>query len=91
MSKPRLIQHGSVMHEKDIFVTPEGYLALIIPGDTTLQEFVLDDMTKMILARDLMTDAAEKMAKKIESLEDVKFSLNNALADMERKYEGRED
>ena len=54
MSKPSLIQHGHVMHEKDIFVTPEGYLALIIPGDTTLQEFVLDDMTKMILARDLM-------------------------------------
>lgn len=89
MSKPRLIQHCTMLHEKDIFMTPDGYLALIIPGDVTLQEFVIDPKTMFTLGVDLIQGAADSMMRRIESLEDANFSLNNNLAEMERKYEGR--
>ena len=85
--KPRLIQHCSLMTDKDIFVTPQGYLALIVPGETTLQEFVIRDDVKIMLGIDLIQSGRDSLMAKIRSQENVIDSLRDNIADLEREVE----
>ena len=87
MTKPRLIQHCSLMTDKDIFVTPNGYLALIVPGETTLQEFVIRDDVKIMLGIDLIQSGRDSLMAKIRSQENVIDSLRDNIADLEKEVE----
>ena len=85
--KPRLIQHCSLMTDKDIFVTPNGYLALIVPGETTLQEFVIRDDIKIMLGIDLIQSGRDSLMAKIRSQENVIDSLRENIHDLEQEVE----
>ena len=87
MTKPRLIQHCSLMTDKDIFVTPNGYLALIVPGETTLQEFVIRDDVKIMLGIDLIQSGRDSLMAKIRSQENVIDSLRENIHDLEQEVE----
>ena len=87
MTKPRLIQYGHVLSEKDIFLTPQGYLALIIPGDTTLQEFVIGDAVKIMLGIDLIQSGYDGMSAKIRFQENAIDSLHQDVSDYEKEIE----
>ena len=89
MSKPGQITHCTELDGGDIFITPQGTLALIIPGETTLHQFYINPRTKVTLGIDLIHTGADTMARKIADLEEVNISLNNNVVEMERKYEGR--
>ena len=87
MTKPRLVQHCSMMTDKDIFITPQGYLALIVPGETTLQEFVIRDDVKIMLGIDLIQSGRDSLMAKIRSQENVIDSLRDNIADLEKEVE----
>lgn len=89
MSKPGQITHCTELRDADIFITPKGLLALIIPGDTTMHQFYISDRTKVTLGIDLIQTAIDNMNRRIDDLEEVNVSLNNNVVEMERKYEGR--
>ena len=85
--KPRLIQHCTQLNEKDIFVTPDGYLALIVPGETTLQEFVIRDDVKIMLGIDLIQSGEDSLLAKIRSQQGVIDSLRENIHDLEQEVE----
>ena len=86
---PGQITHCTELRDADIFMTPKGLLALIIPGEATMHQFYINDRTKATLAVDLIQSATDSMLRRIDHLEDVNVSLNNNVVEMERKYEGR--
>lgn len=87
MTKPRLIQYCTMLTSKDIFMTPQGYLAVILPDDTTLREFVIEDVTKIALGIDLIQSGQDSLIAKIRRQEAVIDSLRDDVADLERELE----
>ena len=85
--KPRLIQHGRLLTDKDIFVTPDGYLGLIVPGETTLQEFVIRDDVKIMLGIDLIQSGEDALLAKIRSQQGVIDGLRDNVADLEKEVQ----
>lgn len=85
MTKPRLINHCTVLGDKDIFVTPNGCLALIIPGEPTLHEFNIDDRVKVMLGIDLIACGSDNMVRKVSHLEDVNCAMHQEISKMENE------
>jgi hypothetical protein len=76
-----------MLTDKDVFVTPDGYLALIIPDDPTLREFVISDVTKITLGIDLIQSGQDGLLAKIRYQENVIDSLRDNIADLERELD----
>lgn len=88
--KPRVICHGLQLDLNQVIIDNDGRLVIMMPGEPRT-EYYLSNRLKFTLGIDLLQNVYDSMADKIESLEDVRSALNNALVDMERKYEGRVD
>lgn len=85
MTKPSLITHCTELRDKDIFVTPKGCLALIIPGEPTLHEFYIDDRVKVMLGIDLIASGSDKMVRRISHLDDVNCAMHDEISKMENE------